>query len=395
MAGTASSNPWGLGVFYVLIVIAWYILLFERKPRNQTLQHAATKSTRASTDNSVTPTVKPITASTNATAQLLDPIDYKALLLEWADREQQVVRFLWDEKTAAVVYRNDFEGSTLWPTFWDLVDGNAWETRTLQVIRYFLKGHGRAGVYIDFGAWIGPTVLYAARFVRYIYALEPDPLAFSALAANVHANTILASRIQLFRECIHTSNANVEMRGFGDSTSRAADGLTWEKGEGAPTWLIRCRTLPQFVSDLKIQSENIKLIKIDVEGAEGGLLPSLLPWIASFEAGKRPALWLSIHMPYWGGGDDSGVDGADGARTTVAPSSSSSSTSATADAHDQKQQQALNPKAAAVWRVFSLYRWVFTQDFAPVYLHNGTQLCDDFCTYLLTDEAFVPPHGDM
>ena len=79
---------------------------------------------------------------------------------EWLTRETQDFNFLNDESRRVTAYRNDFQGS-VWTAeldFWGKVQRNEWEPATFKIIKHFLDGHSDAS-YIDFGAWIGPTVL--------------------------------------------------------------------------------------------------------------------------------------------------------------------------------------------------------------------------------------------
>jgi FkbM family methyltransferase len=113
------------------------------------------------------------------------------------------------------------------------------------VLSFFLEGRPTAA-YIDFGAWIGPTALYAAHFLHHVYALEPDPMAFSALTANVQRNLHLAQHIETFFECINIEEGPLTLRGRGNSMSRPTYSAD---GEGVLEWTIKCRSLPQFVKE--------------------------------------------------------------------------------------------------------------------------------------------------
>jgi FkbM family methyltransferase len=275
--------------------------------------------------------------------------------VEWTARARQNVRFANDEKYEVAVYRNDFLGTTLWKEYWDLVDRAQWEPQTLTAIKFFLKDH-RDAAYIDFGAWIGPTVLFAGLLCDHVYALEPDPLAFSALVANINANPDVAARTNAFFECINVEAGPLEMEGTGDSTSRMTGKLKWDRTHGQK-WTVPCRTLPGFIADNGIT--NVRLIKMDVEGAEVYLLPSLKPWLAAFGAGKKPTILFSLHMPFWA---------------------------------DNEKKAETDAKMKAVWEVMITFAHVYTDDGRPLSTapEKWEDLCVDFCTYLLSDVAFTP-----
>lgn len=84
---------------------------------------------------------------------------------EWPSRATRRVRF-WDGKEA-FVYKTTYEGSMANPNepgvdWWDRVETRAWEIDTFFVIYTFLNSESS---YIDFGTWIGPTLLYGATRV--------------------------------------------------------------------------------------------------------------------------------------------------------------------------------------------------------------------------------------
>lgn len=214
--------------------------------------------------------------------------------IEWLSRSQMSVTFMNDPNLVVRVYNNSFQGSTLWDLFWGLVSSNEWEPETFRVLKAVLKGHNNCS-FVDFGAWIGPTALFASKFCPNVYAIEPDPLAFSALVANVNLNKEARERIKVYFGVITTEPGPVTMVGNGDSTSHIMSGKVANFGKGKPTWTVMGRTLPQFIFDEHIQ--NLRLIKIDTEGAEIFLIPSLKSWLMILN--KKPAIWLSIHQFFW------------------------------------------------------------------------------------------------
>lgn len=273
---------------------------------------------------------------------------------EWHARKTQEVNFLKDDTRRVIVYRNDFENS-VWThelKFWDKIQRNEWEPTTFKIIKHYLEDHADAS-YIDFGAWIGPTVLFAAQFSKHVYALEPDQQAFSALVANVNANSDLVSNVQLFHECINTESGPMTFRGKGDSTSRFSSTLNVGNVANLPEWTIACRSLPEFIAQEDVT--NLRLIKIDTEGAELFLLPSLVGWLHQLSSPK-PSLWLSLHQPFW------------------------------------KEDVSIAAKQA-FWTALRAYRYVYFEGTTPVTMRedNYDTLCEEFCSYLLSDEEFVMP----
>lgn len=271
--------------------------------------------------------------------------------VEWYNRPTIDINIAGEEDKRVTVYRNDFPGSTIggFHNFWDLVRSGGWERDTFKVLRFFLEGRPTES-YVDFGAWVGPTALYAAHYSHRVYAIEPDPMAYSALVANVQKNSRLAPRIKPYFECINGKEGPVTLRGRGDSGSRA----NHPAGEGVLEWMIQCRTLQQFL--VEEGAGTPRLIKIDVEGGELALLPSLQPLLGSFYD-RKPAIWLSVHQPFW-----------------------------------DKTDSALGNKMQEFWDVMRMYRYVYTDNtFSLVDIQSSIpNICESFCEYLLTDEEFKP-----
>jgi|GEM_PF-709376 len=180
--------------------------------------------------------------------------------------------------------------------FWRCVGEGLWEPQTFEVFRRFLRPDKS---YIDMGAWIGPTVLYGAMFSRRAHALEPDPVAFAELAANVEANPALRPKISLYPYGISPESGPLrlyagglyfgEQSRFGDSMSGmlAAPGAV-----GQPCREVHGLDLESFLALNGIDDCNF--IKMDIEGGEYTLIPGL--WRRLPQLGL-PTLYVSFHAP--------------------------------------------------------------------------------------------------
>ena len=273
--------------------------------------------------------------------------------IEWTGRQSELIKYGWADKTT-MVYKNDFPGSTLWLDFWNRVNNGQWEHETLWIIEYFLSPTRHPGaVYVDFGSWIGPTVLYAGQFASKVYSLEPDPLSFSTLNANINLNPLVAAKVSLYHECIAPKAGVLEMAGSGESNTRLTGTLDEKFLKAGTRWKVNCRTLPQFIEEEGVDMANLRLIKMDTEGTELWLLPSLRLWLESLGEGKKPAIWLSVHSPFW------------------------------------KDQETPDHKAKVklAWEVLSVFKYVYDQDLKLIDAKSmAPDLCPDFCTFLLSDE---------
>jgi hypothetical protein len=196
----------------------------------------------------------------------------------------------------------------------------------------------------------------------------------------------IADRVELFHHCISPTRGVQTMSGpkpLGSSIShvhgstdhtllRAANGSI-EYSRGELQWSVSCSPLQHVLSTLHVpvRAEHVALIKMDVEGAETSIVPSLLEWLR--DAAPRPSLLVELHPPFWG---------------------------LSAQLHVDVTQRLL--------RVFALYRHVFLKprtrsDEASVNMTpldvpallartDPLILCDTFCTVFCTDAgvAFRP-----
>ncbi|MEW2916689.1 FkbM family methyltransferase [Ruegeria sp. ANG10] len=167
--------------------------------------------------------------------------------------------------------------------FWRKASAGAWEPETFATLDKHLSPDSD---YLDIGAWIGPTVLYGSRRARHVWCFEPDPTAFRYLAWNLDLNDI--HNVSAFGVALSNQFGVARMASVrgepGDSTSsllhdgtHGSDALTiaWDQFEAA--------------NDLS----GVSLVKMDIEGAEYFVLPTLTAWLKK----QRPALLLSLHGP--------------------------------------------------------------------------------------------------
>ena len=168
--------------------------------------------------------------------------------------------------------------------FWRKASRGDWEPETFAAIDQHLSPEQD---YVDIGAWIGPTVLYAARRARHVWCFEPDPVAYRHLVWNLHLNGI--DNVSAFGVALSDRFGTARMasaRGeAGDSTSSLLkDGqhgtdaltITWEQFAGA------------------VDLSQVSLVKMDIEGAEFSVIPRIAPWLSEMQ----PNFLLSLHAPY-------------------------------------------------------------------------------------------------
>ena len=176
--------------------------------------------------------------------------------------------------------------------FWRRATAGDWEPETFAVLDAHLAADAD---YLDVGAWIGPTVLYAAKTARHVWAFEPDATAFRHLAWNIELNGL--RNISALPVALSDRSGIARMASFGGEAGDSMTSLLNAEAAGG----VDVVTLgwAEFARDADLSA--VSLVKMDVEGAEFGLLPALLPWLQA----QRPALYLSTHAPYLAAGERS------------------------------------------------------------------------------------------
>lgn len=176
---------------------------------------------------------------------------------------------------------------------------DTWEPETFHIFEHY-KNH-KDGVYIDIGSWIGPTVLYCANIYKQVIALEPDPVALERLKKNIIANSF--TNIELIEKGLSSANGITKFGGngsFGNSEStllinNKEDYLSYS---GRHTHFhhndiveIETITIENLVEQLSINPEHISLIKMDIEGGEKIVVPSLVNFLNKY----KPVFYISLH----------------------------------------------------------------------------------------------------
>ena len=183
---------------------------------------------------------------------------------------------------------------------WWLGSFPTWHSDVFTAFAAYLDS-GRFDTYWGFGEWIGPTLLFAAqrRHIVRAFANEPDPKCLQALRANVAANPLIAERTFVSSLCISAATASAVMYGAGASGSfvnTVDNAFTRKYVTDHPelSWVTHCLTFPAFVEEHRIRLSST-FIKVDMEGAEWGVLGSLHGFFRAMEAGSKPTMMISLH----------------------------------------------------------------------------------------------------
>ncbi|MGM0904667.1 MAG: FkbM family methyltransferase [Bacillota bacterium] len=167
--------------------------------------------------------------------------------------------------------------------FWDNFE--SWEKDTFKIYDRFLS---QKSSYLDVGAWIGPTVLYAAHKTKHVYAIEPDPIAYQELIGNLSLNPSILSNVTCINAALSSDTlgkANLYKKyNFGDACSSII-----------PTKLEKdfCQVTKITIEGLieKYNLKDLNFVKIDIEGYEYFIIAALHKFLKKYQ----PTLYLSLH----------------------------------------------------------------------------------------------------
>lgn len=169
--------------------------------------------------------------------------------------------------------------------FWETFNNGNWEKETFKILEDNIS---QTDIIVDIGAWIGPISLYLANKVKQCYAFEPDPTAYLVLKENLKLNTNNIKNVKIFNKAITADGNDIDLFSrfsFGDSGSSILERVK------STNIMIKAksRSFSSFVISEKIKQ--LDFIKIDIEGGEFFILPSMKKEIQYF----KPTMLVSFH----------------------------------------------------------------------------------------------------
>ena len=170
--------------------------------------------------------------------------------------------------------------------WWRGAAAGKWEPETFRAFNQELR---KGMVYIGFGEWVGVTGLLASQRASKVIMMDADPGAMAEMRKNVEQNADL-STIFLESRCISDTVGTVTMRANGGSGSSIVS-QPWTAG--MPAIQVNCLPLPALVEEYGMSTAERLFVKIDTEGAESMIVPSLHDWVAN--AVIKPTIFLSMH----------------------------------------------------------------------------------------------------
>jgi FkbM family methyltransferase len=166
--------------------------------------------------------------------------------------------------------------------FWESVEAGKWEPYTFDILDKYVPRHRN---YLDLGAWIGPTSMYASRLCGRCIAVEPDPVAYEQLCDNQIAD---GDNLEVHNQAIldYDGKTLLGSEELGNSMTRLS-----AAHPGRSVIEVPCQTLSRLVRECEV--EGSMFIKMDVEGSEELILRDI-----EFFKKHKPTLYLSLH-PMW------------------------------------------------------------------------------------------------
>lgn len=166
--------------------------------------------------------------------------------------------------------------------FWDKFNKEFWEKQTYDIFQKYID---KNTTYVDIGAYLGITLIYASQFTdRIMYGVEANPLSFEMLVKNCKPLKTVLDNI-----CI-TDKDNVLVSFGGKDNQKNTSSASNINGN---CWQIKSNSLFKYYNCYGLVDCRDLFIKIDIEGAEELLLYDL-----SLINTGNITIHLSLHPPF-------------------------------------------------------------------------------------------------
>ncbi|WP_298508419.1 FkbM family methyltransferase [uncultured Kordia sp.] len=173
--------------------------------------------------------------------------------------------------------------------YWSYINSIDWEPHTFAIFDHFVNTDS---VVLDIGSWSGVLTLYAAKTAKEVHALDPDPVCFSELNTNVTLNPAVADKIKTYKTAISDKKETVRLSAR-DQYGASSSSILERKRDTENSLELNTVSLADFLQAENIQT--VDFIKMDVEGAEFRILPSIGK---ALEKVNYPTLYVSFHYSF-------------------------------------------------------------------------------------------------
>uniref|UniRef100_A0A6U4Z970 Methyltransferase FkbM domain-containing protein n=1 Tax=Hemiselmis andersenii TaxID=464988 RepID=A0A6U4Z970_HEMAN len=176
--------------------------------------------------------------------------------------------------------------------FWVDAATGRWEPETFKVLNQHVYSGSN---YLGLGELTGVLGLVAAQRADKAVLVEPDHASVHITWDNVNRNKRLypwAQSITVETRCVLDEDDRVMyFMGCDLGGSTVMPRVPWST---ASEWYpVMCMSLPTITAEHSLSPSKPLLIKIDIEGGEAILLPSLREWVSSVEV--KPTIFVSMH----------------------------------------------------------------------------------------------------
>jgi FkbM family methyltransferase len=170
-----------------------------------------------------------------------------------------------------------------------------WENETFEIFDKYLS---KDKIFIDIGGWIGTTSMYGSRKSKHVYSIEADNKSINDMMNNLKINC--TNNYTLINNAIFNidnikikfgKNIHLENSKMNDSTSQiySDDTITNEY------YLAETITIKNIIEKYQINTSEISIIKVDIEGGEEYILNDLFDIHIKYNV----PLYISFHYSWW------------------------------------------------------------------------------------------------
>jgi len=162
------------------------------------------------------------------------------------------------------------------------INEGRWEKEIFQYLDDYLKPKD---IFVDVGAWNGVISFYASKICKQCFSVEPDTKAIEWFKENIRLNKSKNIILNEFGFANHNGRVKLYSPSFGKSISSVFQNKGFMKEE----W-IKVKTFQEFLNINKINK--IDFIKMDIEGAEFEIFPTMIKYCNKY----KPKLFVSLHL---------------------------------------------------------------------------------------------------
>lgn len=176
--------------------------------------------------------------------------------------------------------------------FWKNIYNN-WEKETFEIFDRYLDSNK---IFIDIGGWIGATCIYGSRKSKSVIVVEADINSFKDLKENclLNSKNIITINKAIYNvddiDMYFGSNNYLNNSQLNDSTSQIHFNSTNET-----SYKIKTITIKKIIENYNIKSDDISLIKVDIEGGEEFILEDLY----NIKKEYNTPIYVSFHYNWW------------------------------------------------------------------------------------------------